>query len=175
MPSKSNVKSNVNSNLNPIMSSFKTSPVIDKYSPLVGFTIVGYIANLIIITFILNWLNKIKHCKCANLPERKFLPEWFSFFTIWIIFILIIYIAYGANPSKYPIFITVLSIIVGIVHLAMIIRLFIYIRRLREINCDCGLSQEENIIYYYTIIFFGILGFVILMLLFGQLFGMTSK
>jgi hypothetical protein len=54
MPSKSNVKSNVNSNLNPIMSSFKTSPVIDKYSPLVGFSIVGYIANLIILTFILN-------------------------------------------------------------------------------------------------------------------------
>jgi hypothetical protein len=57
----------------------------------------------------------------------------------------------------------------------MIIRLFIYIRRLREINCDCGLSQEENIIYYYTIIVFGFLGFAILMLLFGLLFGMTSK
>ncbi len=176
MPSKSsNVKSNVNSNFNPIMSSFKTSPVVDKYSPLVGFNIVMQIVTLIIITFILNWLNKIKSCKCTNLPERKFLPEWYSFLTILIIIGLIMYIAYGANPSKYPTFITVIFIIVAIINIAMTIRLFIYIRRLREINCDCGLSQEENIIYYYTIIFFGILGVVILMTLFGLLFGMTSK
>jgi hypothetical protein len=172
MPSKSN---NVKSNVNSVMSAFKPPVrVYDKYSPLVGFNIVSQIFNLIITLFILNWLNKIKYCKCTNIRERKFLIEWFSFVTVLIIINLGLFIAYGANPSKYPIFITIISVIFGIIHIVMIIRLFIYIRRLREINCDCGLSQEENIIYYYLIILFGFIAFSMLMAIIGSLFGMTA-
>lgn len=166
MPSKS-IRSNSSlSNIN--------TPVIDKYSPTVGFSIISQILNLIIITFILNWLNKIKSCKCTNIPERNFLPEWFSFFTIWIIISLAMFIAYNANMTEYPIIFIVLTVIVSIINLVMIIRLFIYIRRLKEMNCDCGLSQEENIIYYYLIIVFAFLAFIMLMGIIGLLISLSS-
>jgi hypothetical protein len=166
MPSKS-IRSNSSlSNIN--------TPVIDKYSPVVGFAIVTQILTLIIITFILNWLNKIKSCKCTNIPERNFLPEWFSFFTIWIIISLAMFIAYNANSSEYPIIFTILGIIVNIINLVMIIRLFIYIRKLKEMNCDCGLSQEENIIYYYVIIGFAFIAFAMLMGIIGMLISLSS-
>lgn len=175
MPSKRSNVSNPSTFTTNLIPSFKpTSPVIDKYSPVVGFSIVSQIFTLIAVTFILNWLNKIKSCKCTNLPERKFLPEWFSFFTIWIIISLGVFIAYSANPAEYPTIVTILSIIIAIINIAMIIRLFIYIRKLREINCDCGLSQEENIIYYYTIIAFAFLAFTLLMAIIGTLFSITS-
>ena len=79
-------KSRVSMNNNLIKQAFRPSvPVINKYSTIVGFSIVMHIFTLIVVTFILNWLNKIKACKCTNIPERKFLPEWFSFLTIWVI------------------------------------------------------------------------------------------
>ena len=166
MPSKS-IRSNSSlSNIN--------TPVIDKYSPTVGFSIISQILNLIIITFILNWLNKIKSCKCTNIPERNFLPEWFSFFTIWLIISLAMFIAYNANIAEYPIIFIVLTVIVAIINLVMIIRLFIYLRRLKEMNCDCGLSQEENIIYYYLIIAFAFLAFSMLMGIIGLLISLSS-
>jgi uncharacterized protein YacL len=166
MPSKS-IRSNSSlSNIN--------TPVIDKYSPVVGFAIVTQILTLIIITFILNWLNKIKSCKCTNIPERNFLPEWFSFFTIWIIISLAMFIAYNANSSEYPVIFTILNIIVTIINLVMIIRLFIYIRKLKEMNCDCGLSQEENIIYYYVIIGFAFIAFAMLMGIIGMVISLSS-
>ena len=162
MPSKSIRSSNI------------PSPIFDKYSTQVGFSIVTQIFGLIIVTFILNWLNKIKTCKCTDIPERKFLPEWFSFFTIWVIISLAMFIAYGANPSEYPVIFIVLSMIVIIINLVMVIRLFIYIRRLKEMNCDCGLSQEENIIYYYLIIVFAFIAFIMLMGLIGFLLSLVS-
>ena len=147
MPSKS---SRVSNNILPSYKS-ELKPIVDKYSTTVGFTIVTQILGLIMVTFVLNWLNKIKHCKCADIPERKFLPEWCSFLSIWIIINLGIYIAYSANPADYPIFVTILSIIILIINLVMVIRLFIYIRRLKEMNCDCGLTQEE--LFNYCIFF----------------------
>lgn len=178
MPSKkSNVsnKSNISEFTNNLIPSLKpASRVVNKYSTIVGFSIVLKIFTIIFTIFILNWLNKIKNCRCANLPERKFLPEWFSFFIIWLIIILIIYIAYNANVAEYPIIVIVLEIIIFIINLAMIIRLFIYIRKLREIKCDCGLSQEENIIYYILIIAFAFIAFTLLMSIFGVLFAVAN-
>jgi hypothetical protein len=170
MPSKS---SKISNNILPSYKS-ELKPIVDKYSTTVGFTIVTQILGLIMVTFVLNWLNKIKHCKCTDIPERKFLPEWYSFMSIWIIITLGIYIAYSANPADYPIFVTILSIIILIINLVMVIRLFIYIRRLKEMNCDCGLTQEENIIYYYLIIAFSFAAFIMLLAIIGTLFSMTS-
>lgn len=159
-----------------IRSSVSSSSMVpfDKYSTTVGFSIVTQIFTLIAVTFILNWLNKIKTCKCTDIQERKFLPEWFSFFTIWIIISLAMFIAYGANAAEYPVIFMLLSIIVSIINLVMIIRLFIYIRRLKEMNCDCGLTQEENIIYYYLIIAFAFLAFFMLMGIIGFLISLSS-
>jgi hypothetical protein len=56
--------------------------------------------------------------------------------------------------------VAVLSIIVTIINIANIIRIFIYIRRLKEINCDCGLTLQENFIYYWIIFAFAVWGLI---------------
>ena len=141
--------------------SIKT-PVINKYSTATGFSIIVSIVSIMISLFILDWLNKIAKCKCANIPEGLFLREWWVFLIIWQIFFLFLYIAYETDQNEYPIFINILSVIIAFVTIIMIIRLFIYIRRLRDMNCDCGLSPEQNIIYYYLLLVFALVVFIIL-------------
>jgi hypothetical protein len=51
--------------------------------------------------------------------------------------------------------------IVGFINIVMIIRLFIYLRKLRETKCNCGTLREVNIIYYYLIVAFSVLAFVV--------------
>jgi hypothetical protein len=138
------------------------SPVINKYSTATGFSIFTMIVSVIISLFILEWLNKIAKCKCSNRPEGMYLREWWVFLVIWQIFAIFLYIIYEADINQYPVFINILSVIIVFITIAMIIRLFMYIRKLRELNCDCGLSPEENIIYYYLLVLFGVLVFVIL-------------
>jgi len=145
----------------PSRNSIKT-PVIDKYSTATGFSIIVSIVSIMISLFILDWLNKIAKCKCANIPEGLFLREWWVFLIIWQIFFLVLYIAYETDQNEYPIFINILSVIIAFVTIIMIIRLFIYIRRLRDMNCDCGLSPEQNIIYYYLLLIFALVVFIIL-------------
>jgi hypothetical protein len=91
-----------------------------------------------------------------------FLREWWVFLIIWKIFYLFLFIAYEADVNEFPLFINILSLIIGIVTIVMIVRLFMYIRKLRDMKCDCGLSPEQNIIYYYLLVLFGVLVFVIL-------------
>jgi len=147
-----------------------TKPVINKYSSSTGISIIMSILFLIMSLFILNWLNKIGKCKCTDIPERKFLPEWFIFIIIWSIFMLILFIAYETDIDEYPTFIKFLGVIFSIVNIVMIVRLFIYIRKLKEMKCDCGLSPEENIIYYYLIILFSLIAFIILSIIIMFLF-----
>lgn len=167
MPSKASSMNNI--------SSILKSNKVNKYSAITGFNIIIKIITIIIATFILDWLNKIKSCKCTNIPERKFLAEWLSFLVLWLIFSMIMYIVYNADPSTYPTFFTFVSFIVTIIHLIMIIRLFLYIRKLREMNCDCGLSQEQNIIYYYLILAFVFIGFLLFMSILGLIFSLISN
>ena len=139
-----------------------TGSVVDKYSSATGFSITISIVSIMISLFILDWLNKIALCKCSNIPEGMFLREWWVFLIIWKIFYLILFIAYEADVNEFPLFINILSLIIGIVTIIMIVRLFMYIRKLRDMKCDCGLSPEQNIIYYYLLVLFGVLVFVIL-------------
>jgi hypothetical protein len=147
-----------------------TKPPLNKYSTATGFSIIMSILFIIISLFILNWLNNIAKCKCTNIPERKFLPEWWVFIIIWSIFMLVLFIAYETDIDEYPVIIKMLAAIFSIINIVMIVRLFMYIRRLRELNCDCGLSPEENIIYYYLIILFALIAFIMLSIIIMFLF-----
>jgi hypothetical protein len=118
----------------------------------------------------LNWLNKIAKCKCTDIPERKFLPEWWSFIIIWSIFMLFLFIAYETDIDEYPVFIKIMGTIFSIINIVMIVRLFMYIRRLKEMNCDCGLTAEENLIYYYLMIVLLLLAFLIFFIILMFLF-----
>lgn len=137
-------------------------PLVEKYSSATGFSIIISIVSILISLFILDWINKIATCKCSNIPEGMFLREWWVFLIIWKIFYLMLFIAYEADINEFPTFINILSVFIGIGTLIMIVRLFMYIRKLREIKCDCGLSPEQNIIYYYLLLVFAILIFIIL-------------
>jgi len=150
MPSKKSVS----------VSNFETRIKQDKYSSS-GPLIFGMVLGIVISMFILNWLVKISKCPCANLPEKEWIREWIMFIIIWQIISLLVYIANDGVPMVYTnIVVAVLSIIVTIINIANIIRIFIYIRRLKEINCDCGLTLQENFIYYWIIFAFAVWGLI---------------
>ncbi len=114
---------------------------------------------IIIFSFIIYWLNKIENCICASkIPEKKYLKEWFAIMIIIIIILNII--IYYDNSSILGILI-IIPIIIAIINIIMLIRLFIYIRKINELKCNCGYEKEQNIIYYYLIIIFSIVSFIL--------------
>jgi hypothetical protein len=142
------------------------------YETNIYIVIISYIIGLIINIFILNWLIKINKCKCANIPEKNLLLEWFIFRIIWINIIFILHI-YNVIYVKNNILIF-FGVIIMIIDIVMIIRLFLYIRKLKQNNCDCGLSTQENIIYNYLIFVFGFIG-ALLLILISTLIFMASR
>lgn len=147
----------------------------NKYSVTTGIFIFSAVLGLIISMFILNWLIKVSKCPCANLPEKKWIKEWVMFLIIWQIIALFGFIINDGVRinSNMTSFLGIISFFVSIINIINIIRIFIYIRRLKEINCDCGLTVQENIIYYWIIVvfaawgllaFFGIVGLLVRLL-----------
>jgi hypothetical protein len=51
----------------------------------------------------------------------------------------------------------------------MFVRLFIYLKKLKETKCDCGTLRQLNTIYYYLIIVFSMLAFVVFITLIGSI------
>jgi hypothetical protein len=132
------------------------------------------ILGLVISFFILNWLTKVNKCKCANIKESRYLKEWFTFLIFWQIILAIYFIISGEYTYNSPaIFIT--NLIIMLINLAMTIRLVIFIHKLKEIKCNCGMSLQENIIYYWYIIGFSILLFLILLALLGFLISFVNR
>lgn len=119
---------------------------------------------LLINFFVLNWLIKLDKCKCSNINEGLYLKEWFVFIIILNIIKLFYIFIYGiTNNNDNNNEILLFNIIIVIINIIMIIRLLIYINKLKEIKCDCGLSKLENFIYYWYIIVFSL--FMILLAL----------
>ena len=121
--------------------------------------IVTFIVSIVIHFYIIYWLTKMNSCKCSSsFSEKKYLYEWFIFMVIWLIIYFIIILSYeGIAPAP----MVMLGTVFGFINLIMIIRLFIYLRKLRETKCNCGTLREINIIYYYLIFVFSILAFFI--------------
>lgn len=149
----------------------------NKYSATTGIFIFNSVFGIIVSMFILNWLIKVSKCPCANLPEKKWLKEWIMFLIIWQLiglFGFIINDGVRINSNAYSFF-GILTFIIVIINIINIIRIFIYIRRLKEINCDCGLSVQENIIYYWIIVIFALWGVAALFGIIGLLFNLLSS
>ncbi len=131
---------------------------IDTYQ--YRFQLVWIIFGLIVTFFILDWLNKVSNknkCQCANINEGYLLKEWFMFLIIYQIFVAIIFIINGSTAILAP-----LTIIIAIIIFVMIVRLLIYIDKLKKIKCDCGFNTQQNIIYYYWIVIYSVGLFFIL-------------
>jgi len=121
---------------------------------------------LILILISIRNLEKSK-CKCAEIPEKKFIKEWFTFSLIFqsvlILFFILsddpCYIRFINNLSIYPI-----MFIFGIINIIMVIRLIIYLYKLRN-NCPCGYGNIERFIFWYLVIILSIGAFLISLLL----------
>ena len=130
--------------------------------------IISIVFGIIIAAVILSSLDKLEHsnCKCAELPERRFLKEWYIIMIVYFITLLILFgfsnEACWNNFSKNP-FIYGFMIIVALINIVMLIRLFIYIRLLRN-NCSCGYGNKEAFIFWYLIIVFSIWAFLIVLI-----------
>ena len=126
---------------------------------------IGIIISIIIIISI----NNIEHsdCTCAKLPEHRFLKEWFIFFIFYEISLLILFSISNKscwyNFVNYP-FIYGSIIIVALIDIIMIIRLFLYVRELRN-NCSCGYGNKEAFIYWFLFIEFSVFAFLFVLLL----------
>jgi len=122
-----------------------------------------YISNfiaIVIFAVIIVSLNNLEHsnCKCADLPYRKFLKEWFVFAIFYIIALLSIFSvsneACWSNFKDQP-YIYAAMLIFTLIHIIMLIRLFLYVRLLRN-DCNCGYGNKEKFIYWYLVIIFSI-------------------
>jgi hypothetical protein len=132
-----------------------------------------YIAIVLIILsigfsfFILNWLVKVNKCKCANIDEALYLKEWYMFLIVYQIIAGIYVISTSDYQPSGILF--VISTIVNLVAFVMIVRLLLYISKLKEIKCDCGMTTQENIIYYFYIVVYSIMLAIILLGILGAL------
>ena len=129
---------------------------------------VSYFIFVIILIVIITSLNNLEHsnCKCANLPHRRFLKEWFTFAIFVLLTVLILFgisnEACWDNFVRYP-YIFVGMLIFGLINFIMLIRLFLYVRVLRQ-NCSCGYGNKEKFIYWYLVIVFSI--YIVIFILF---------
>ena len=177
MPSKSKTsnKTSITSNksyMTPMTSMSSTSSTMTTATANDNPYLFYIAVFMIIITigisfFILNWLVKVNKCKCANIDEALYLKEWYMFLIVYQIIAGIYVISTSDYQPSGILFI--ISTIVSLIAFVMIVRLLIYISKLKEIKCDCGMTTQQNIIYYWYIVIYSILLFVIILALLGSL------
>jgi hypothetical protein len=171
MPSKS--KSRTSSTI----TNYSKSSVASLNEPQTGLTsymLLVIIFGLIVSIFVLNWLIKVHRCKCANIEEGLYLKEWFMFFIAYQI-IMALFFLFNGNVSEPSGVIGFISIIISIIGFIMVVRLLLYIDKLKQIKCDCGMTKEQNIIYYYFIVIYSIALFFILFSLIGLIISYMNK
>jgi hypothetical protein len=121
-----------------------------------------FILDLVIVLYILYWLNylyKIK-CKCSlNERREQIIKYWYfilSLLVITLIFVLftgnsnIVYITIGKNKS----YIIAYNIFISFVVLLTVFNsynTYKYISDINENKCACAISVHSKIIYYYAI------------------------
>lgn len=171
MPSKSKSLSKlptINNSLSTFSSTSSKKISNNSSSSTYIIGIIGVVLSIGISFFILDWLVKVHKCKCANINESLYLKEWYMFLIVYQI-IVGIYMIVNNDFEKTGI-LFIISLFVSIIAFVMIVRLLIYIHKLKEIKCDCGMTVRENIIYYFYIVTYSILLFVILLGILGTLF-----
>jgi hypothetical protein len=129
----------------------------------VSTTLMIIIFILIIISFVN--LEKLD-CPCVNIPEKRFLKEWFIIGLI--IWVLIIGFFLLGDESCYLKFLNsnglyIFIIIFAIINYIMLFRLLLFLRIMRN-KCECGYGNIEKILFWYLVIMFS---FVALMVLLG--------
>jgi hypothetical protein len=140
----------------------------------IEYLIILRIIIILINFFVLNWLIKLDKCKCADINDGLYLKEWFVFIIILNIIKIFYIFIYGTDNNQMTIFL-LFNIIIIIVNFIMIIRLLIYIYKLKQLKCDCNMSIQQNIIYYWYIILLSIILLLILLIASGYLILLIKK
>jgi len=115
-------------------------------------------------------------CKCDDIPEKKFLKEWFIFNLIFNLIILVYFLLSNKTcyyHIKQDTFIYVISSIVYLITFVMLIRLLIFLNILRN-NCNCGFGSLENVLFWYFIIIFSMIALFIILSIILLLFGLIK-
>jgi hypothetical protein len=138
--------------------------------------------NIILSIIIIIYLIKIDDCSCIShiKNEKKYLKEWYLFIIIWFIIFSIYSFSHFKNYHKtiknknhfnlffnLPSLLIIINIIIYIIHIFMLIKTLIYIKKLREIDCDCELVKYQDLIYYTIIGWFSICAFFVLLMIIG--------
>jgi hypothetical protein len=145
-------------------------PIIKNCDKANTWIYITFIIKIIIVILIIVSLDNLEksNCDCSKIPERRFIKLWFMLLiVIYTILFISFYISNEecwSSFKNYP-FITGLMLIIGIINIVMLIRLFIYIKILRE-KCECGYGNKERFLFWYLILYFIIMGFSLLVLLF---------
>ena len=126
--------------------------------------IIGIIINIFIIYTLIN-IEKNIECKCSNNSRKQLLKEWFIFILFFNILFLFLFLI--SNYECYDVFYkdnmnVFFLFLLFIIQIIMLIRLFIYMKWLKD-ECKCSYGTEEKIIYWYLIIIFIILVSTILL------------
>lgn len=139
---------------------------------------VTYTFMLIFLTLIVTSLIKIEKisCKCANIPEKRFIKEWFIFSIIFNLIVLFSFLIsdkacyfYIKNETLPYIAISLVSFI----SLIMGIRLLVYLNILRK-GCKCGYGKLEKFLFWYLLTIFSILALFILFMIVIGVFSMIK-
>lgn len=138
--------------------------------------------NIILSIIIIVYLIKIDDCSCISKikNEKKYLKEWYVFMIIWMIISAFYSYSHFKNYHKtikinshfnffinLPLPLLIINIIINIIHIFMLIRTLIYIKKLKEIDCDCELVKYQDLVYYTIIAWFAICAFFILLIIIG--------
>jgi hypothetical protein len=126
---------------------------------------ISFVIQIIFNFFVIFTLYKLEeaHCNCSNIPEKRFIKEWFMFY--FVIFFIIILSFMFSGVECWKTFIegssfSVIYFILGLINIIMLIRLFIYIRILKN-TCECGYGKKEKFLYWYLLIIFSMLLFLL--------------
>ena len=138
------------------------------------FVYVNFTIMVVIISVILTSLYQIESnmkCECKDNSNKLFLKEWFLFLICYKIIVLIAFFVSGKecwdNFINYY-YLFIIQMIISIISFVMAIRLFLYMRFLKN-NCNCAYGGKEKFLYWYYLIIFSILALVITLFIIGMI------
>jgi len=171
MSSKKLTKEGIKNDINNIIEE-KICPYYNKYIYILfGISV---IFNLLIIISLIK-IEKI-NCECANIPEKKFLKEWFIFNIIFKLLLIIFFTLSNKKCYHYIFkntFLYVITNVIFIITIVMIIRMLVYLNIIRK-GCKCGYGNLEKFLFWYLAIIISLLIFLIVICIIIILFGIIK-
>lgn len=158
----------------------KIKSLIEKnYCPTYNkFIYASYFLTLVFNGLIIMSLVNIEKldCQCANIPDKRFLKEWFIFNLIFNFLILFFFIigdkaCYFYIHQYTPVYI--ITTVVYFITFVMLIRMISYLNIMRK-GCKCGYGKLEAFLFYYFIIIFSFIALFILLLIILFILGLIK-